>query len=1540
MRTFFSNLPRWQTFLWMLPLVAAAACGGDPDGNTNPGGSGGQVNPGGSGGDENPGGSGGSGNPGGSGGDENPGGSGGTEEPVICEQDCSAIETGACEVAVCNDGTHEGPVGECVIVMAPNDTTCDDGLFCTVGDTCVEGVCTGTAPNDCGMEGTQCSDVVCDEDKKSCHQSPVNEGESCDDGLFCTIGDTCIEGVCTGAAPNDCGIAGTECTSVVCDEEAGSCSEVPANEGGSCDDGLFCTVGDSCVEGVCTGAAPNDCGMEGTQCTAIVCDEKAGTCSEVPANEGDTCDDGLFCTVGDTCVEGSCTPSGTNDCGLDGSACAEVVCDETSRSCDLAPINEGGSCDDGLFCTAGDTCVAGECVPDQANDCGLEATACTSVACDESARACDIVPSNEGNPCDDGLFCTVGDTCVAGQCVSDQANDCGLTGSFCSLVACDEGSRSCDLVATNEGQSCGTNPDLCLLDTCVEGSCVGLPKDCSASDTACGVGTCDPADGRCLALPVAEGTTCGDVGCGTGACDAAGSCILTSMLPDGTTCAASSRCLTDGICVDGGCYESDACRTYYFEDFTGCPGTWTSIGPWECGTPTSGPGSAFSGAESFGTHLAGDYPPNLPFGQAWLQSPTIDLTGTNEPELQFSAWVRTEANWDGFRVLVSGDGGETFELPMDVYPPYGTLSNSTSVGEGGPAWSGTATEWQPYRVNLSRWAGGQVILRFDFRADHSTQHAGVYIDDLYVQEVALWPMELSASSFQAYENVPFSIAPTAIGGSTDRTWMVVGGANHGWLSVDPSSGEIAGTPGAADLGRGFVRIRVMEPSAPWNFDEADFPFLVVPTPFFLDDFEVCSGWTFGPEERAATDWACGPPTSGPGSAYEGQNVLATGLGGNYASNMAVDTHFAMTPAIVLPAGSNPLLTFRAWLRSEANYDGLNVAVSTDGGLTFVTPETSAPAMGTLTGSGGLRAWSGTAQSWGEYLVDLSPWSGQTVHVRLGFRSDTSSNYAGVYIDDFKIIDASARIMEIHTSRLAQAYVGLGYLAPLSKVNGGSNVHWEIVSGADHEWLSIDPATGTLSGTPTNPGVTTVLVRVTHLEHRWNTVERTFTIEVGPAALFADSFEDCSQWTLAPQPAGTGDWMCGVPTTGPGSALDGDHVLATGLAANYGSNMRPDTHFALSPVIDLSFTESPTLTFRAWSHTENNWDGMVVHVTTDGGSTYELVPSLSPLYRRIGGTTAGTSGWSGDRRALGWEEYVLDLSPWEGERIQVRFGFNSDGSLEYPGFFIDKLAVFDGPHTPIRIDPKSHTHAFVGMPYTMRTEYFGGTSNVRWSLDPTAPTWLSIDPMTGLVTGVPPTHGDVTFTVRATEPSVASNQAEQTFTLTIRNPIFLDGFEDCEAGGWVLAGGWECGVPTSGPDTAERGSNVIATNLAGRYSSGIVWGTWTATTRPIALPTPGQPILLEFSAWIRTETCCDGFNVQVSTDGGENWQVAPAVGPSYGSGIGAPSLPAWKSNDAMWTRHVVDLSTWAGQTVLVRFDFRSDGSTEHEGVYIDDLSISY
>lgn len=116
--------------------------------------------------------------------------------------------------------------------------------------------------------------------------------------------------------------------------ETYDCSDPATVDGRPCDDGLFCTTGEECSGGSCSGGMPRSCEFVEDQCNGSTCSEELG-CQPVASPQGTNCADASDCTVGDQCDgSGSCTP-GPIDCSIeDAGICVVGVCNQQLLSCE------------------------------------------------------------------------------------------------------------------------------------------------------------------------------------------------------------------------------------------------------------------------------------------------------------------------------------------------------------------------------------------------------------------------------------------------------------------------------------------------------------------------------------------------------------------------------------------------------------------------------------------------------------------------------------------------------------------------------------------------------------------------------------------------------------------------------------------------------------------------------------------------------------------------------------------------------------------------------------------------------------------------------------------------------------------------------------------------------------------------------------------------------------------------------------------------------------------------------------------------------
>jgi hypothetical protein len=111
-------------------------------------------------------------------------------------------------------------------------------------------------------------------------------------------------------------------------------------------------------------------------------------------------------------------------------------------------------------------------------------------------------------------------------------------------------------------------------------------------------------------------------------------------------------------------------------------------------------------------------------------------------------------------------------------------------------------------------------------------------------------------------------------------------------------------------------------------------------------------------------------------------------------------------------------------------------------------------------------------------------------------------------------------------------------------------------------------------------------------------------------------------------------------------------------------------------------------------------------------------------------------------------------------------------------------------------------------------------------------------------------------------------------------------------------------------------------------------------REVTVPT-GSPSLDFDTLWSTEEGFDSGF-VQISTDGGKTYTslVTPQMAtelPQADPKIQA-NLPGYNGESGGWVHQTIDLSAYAGQTVLLGFRYISDINTNGDGWWVDNISV--
>ncbi|HAE60101.1 MAG TPA: hypothetical protein DCG54_11515 [Anaerolineae bacterium] len=110
------------------------------------------------------------------------------------------------------------------------------------------------------------------------------------------------------------------------------------------------------------------------------------------------------------------------------------------------------------------------------------------------------------------------------------------------------------------------------------------------------------------------------------------------------------------------------------------------------------------------------------------------------------------------------------------------------------------------------------------------------------------------------------------------------------------------------------------------------------------------------------------------------------------------------------------------------------------------------------------------------------------------------------------------------------------------------------------------------------------------------------------------------------------------------------------------------------------------------------------------------------------------------------------------------------------------------------------------------------------------------------------------------------------------------------------------------------------------------------TREFDFSDVSGPLEISYQTWYDLEEDYDYLYLVASTDNGETWQIV--LTPSGTAEDPSGNSYGWGYNGTTnaWIQETVDLSQFAGQKVLLRFEYVTDAAVNGEGLLLDDISI--
>jgi subtilisin-like proprotein convertase family protein len=756
----------------------------------------------------------------------------------------------------------------------------------------------------------------------------------------------------------------------------------------------------------------------------------------------------------------------------------------------------------------------------------------------------------------------------------------------------------------------------------------------------------------------------------------------------------------------------------YFQDFESGDGGWTSGGAnssWAIGQP-SGTfiDAAFSGVNAWVTNLAGTYNDGE---NSFIESPCMDFSSlVVPPVLRFKQIFTTEQCCDEGWVDISIDAGATWTRLGQTGEPNNWYNYAFDNYWNGT--SGNATEWRT-AIHLLDGAQGEssVKIRFFFSSDGSVVDEGFGIDDIEIFEqpsvnagivevispltgCGLGQSDVSVviENFGDADLTGFDIVydagngavtevytGTLLGGTTDtftfatlldlsipatytiQTWTVV--ANDGDTFNDSLSVSVTNSPVVAGL------------------------------PYF-EDFETGQGgWYSGIETGAFDSWQWGEPAGTfIDTANSGVNAWVTNLTGTYAD---LENSYVVSPCFDFSSLTlDPILSFAHIFNTESCCDEGWVDMSFDGGLTWQKVGAFGEGENWYTNEFG-NYWNGDSDQpgvWRNASHILDSAAGESsVRIRFFFSSDGSLVYEGFGVDDVSITEQAAingatiaitspisgcGLTSTESVVVSVANVGSEVIDPVSisyQVNGGNVVTEEFTASLN----SFD----TLSFTFTealdlsNAGDYNLTVWF-NVANDGNTENDTLTLLVQSVPTitgipYSQDFEN-----------GTGGWI-GSGVNGAwelgqpqgiliNSAFSGENAWSTNL--NTPNYVDQQVSYLTSPCMDFSsLTDDPIIEFAIIYNSETNWDGTVLEVSTDGGTTWSILGNVGEGINWY--TNTFDNWWDGNSGGdASWviAEHILEGVAGEAS-VRVRYTFTTDfsGNL-FEGFAVDDINIYPQP----------------------------------------------------------------------------------------------------------------------------------------------------------------------------------------------------------------------------------------------------------------------
>ena len=802
-----------------------------------------------------------------------------------------------------------------------------------------------------------------------------------------------------------------------------------------------------------------------------------------------------------------------------------------------------------------------------------------------------------------------------------------------------------------------------------------------------------------------------------------------------------------------------------------------------------------------------------------------------------------------------GTGSYTFSVSAGVLPAGLTLNASSGVISGTPTTAGASS----FTIRATDGSGA-----FGTRAYSVTTSAAVTVNP--------------ASLPNGTVGTAYSRTITATGGTAPYTYSVSAGTLPAGLTLNATTGVLAGTPTAAATSSFTLRATAS------NGAIGTRAYSVTINPAIVVNPATLPGGTLG-------------------TAYS-QTVSATGGTGTYTFSRSAGT---LPPGVTLNATTGVLSgtptatgtrTFTIRATDGNGAFGTRAYTVTIGAAIVVNPAT-------LPGGSVGSAYSRTISATGGTGTKTFSLSAGTLPVGLSLNATTgvisgtptsagSSSFTIRATDSIGAIGTRAYSVTINAAitlsptTLPNGTSGTPYSRTITATGGTGTFTYSVSAGSLGGGLTLNAMTGVISGTPTTVGVRNFTIRATDGNGTFGLQAYSITINaavrVNPTSLANGTVGTAYSRTVSAT-GGTGSYTFSVSAG----------TLPAGLTLNASSGVISGTPTTAAA---SSFTIRATDTLGAI--------GSRAYTVTIAPAPIVVSPSSLPggavgaAYSQVVSATGGTGGYTfsvsagslGTGLTLNASTGLISGTPTtSGTRnftIRARDSSGATGTRAY-SILINAAIV---------VNPATLAGGTTGIAYSQTITATGGNGTYTYAISAgSLPAGLTLNVSSGVISGTPTAAGTSSFTVRATDGNGAS--ATRAYTVTIAAAPIVVNPASLPAGTVGVAYSQTVSATGgTGSYTFSVSAGVLPAGLTLNASSGVISGTPTTAaassftvratdgsgafgTRAYTITIAAAPIVVN-PASLPTATVGTAYSQTVSATGGTG---------SYTFSVSAGVLPA-------------------------------------------------